>query len=77
MFQGSKEYPNKKTNVLDNSITFTDDANNKNHLRTLENKEKQNKYISELDLTNDDLNYSKNSIGETKKVTNSKMIQTI
>ena len=30
MFQGSKEFPNKKINVLDHSITFTDDANRNN-----------------------------------------------
>ena len=36
MFQGSKEFP-KKINVLDHSITFTDDANKQNQLRTLDN----------------------------------------
>ena len=30
-----------------------------------------------MELTNDDLNYSKNSIGETKKVPATKMLQTI
>jgi len=67
MYRGSKEFPNKKLNVLDQSITFTED--NKMELKTLNNDNKkvhQNKYISELELTNDDLNYSKNSIGENK-----------
>ena len=35
------------------------------------------KYISELELTADDYNYSKNSMGDTTKAKKTKMIQTI
>jgi hypothetical protein len=34
-------------------------------------------FNSKLELSADDLNYSKNSMGETAKATKSKMIQTI
>lgn len=56
---------------MDQSITFTDENNN------MKLQKGTQKYISELELTADDLNYSKNSMGDTAKAKKSKMIQTI
>lgn len=71
-FNGSKEEnPSKKINVFDQSLTFTDE--NKMMLQKPDTK----KYISQLELTADDLKYSKNSMENTANEKKAKMIKTI